>query len=250
MTVEADGDFTYQPATGTSCTDTSDFFDYTVSDGGASPLTDIGRVTITISNCVWYVRNDAAPGLNGSSVAPFDTLEEADVASGANQTIFVYRGNGTTTGLTTTFDFANAQRLVGEAVALVVDGTTLVAAGNRPSLAGNLSLASGDTVTGIAMAGNAVPAIGAGRRRRQRHDRRRHRHRQPRRHLAAGQLRDVEHQRRLDLDHRSELRRPPGDDRRNRQPPRRRDDLDHRVGRARPWPSTARPRAARSTASP
>ena len=35
VTIEADGDFTFQPAAATSCTDTSDFFDYTVSDQNA-----------------------------------------------------------------------------------------------------------------------------------------------------------------------------------------------------------------------
>ena len=32
MTIEADGDFTFEPAASISCTDTSDFFDYTVED--------------------------------------------------------------------------------------------------------------------------------------------------------------------------------------------------------------------------
>ena len=32
VTIEADGDFTFQPAASTSCTDASDFFDYTVGD--------------------------------------------------------------------------------------------------------------------------------------------------------------------------------------------------------------------------
>ena len=34
VTIEADGDFTFQPAAATSCTDASDFFDYTVGDSG------------------------------------------------------------------------------------------------------------------------------------------------------------------------------------------------------------------------
>jgi hypothetical protein len=32
VTIEADGDFVFTPAAATSCTDTSDFFDYTLSD--------------------------------------------------------------------------------------------------------------------------------------------------------------------------------------------------------------------------
>ena len=59
VVIEADGDFTFTPAAGTSCSDPSDFFDYTVSDGNpGTPGTDTGRVTITITGCVWYVDND------------------------------------------------------------------------------------------------------------------------------------------------------------------------------------------------
>ena len=43
MTIEADGDFTYVSDPADGCTDTSDFFDYTVSDGGAPTAgTDTG----------------------------------------------------------------------------------------------------------------------------------------------------------------------------------------------------------------
>ena len=54
-----------RPAAGTSCTDTSDFFDYTLSDQNtparADAGTDTGRVTIAIAGCVWYVNNNARP---------------------------------------------------------------------------------------------------------------------------------------------------------------------------------------------
>ena len=49
VTIEADGDFTFQPAAATSCTDASDFFDYTVGDSGSPEETDVGRVTIAIA---------------------------------------------------------------------------------------------------------------------------------------------------------------------------------------------------------
>ena len=65
VTIEADGDFIYHPAAGTSCTDTSDFFDYTVSDQNTRRRpdagTDTGRVTIAIAGCVWYVNNNDPP---------------------------------------------------------------------------------------------------------------------------------------------------------------------------------------------
>ena len=55
VTIESDGDFTFEPAASISCTDTSDFFDYTVEDSGSPEQTDTGRVTIAIAGCVWYV---------------------------------------------------------------------------------------------------------------------------------------------------------------------------------------------------
>ena len=122
VTIEADGDFTFHPAADTSCTDTSDFFDYTVEDSGSPELTDTGRVTIAIAGCVWYVRNNAPAGGGGTSAAPFDALVEAETASGANHTVFVFDGDNTATGLDAGGYAMNAgERLIGEHEGLVVD---------------------------------------------------------------------------------------------------------------------------------
>lgn len=154
VVLEADGDFVYTPAAGTSCTDTSDFFDYTVSDGAASPAADTGRVTITLSECVWYVSNSAA-GNAGTSSAPFDTLAQAQAASAANHTIYLFDGDDTTTGYAAGFDLKAGQRLLGEAADLSVAGVQLrngVPAA-RPTLtdAGNdvVTLSTGNTVRGV-----------------------------------------------------------------------------------------------------
>ena len=165
VTIEADGDFVYLPNDGGSCTDTSDSFTYTVEDSGSPELTDTGTVNIAIAGCVWYVDNAAAAGGDGRSSLPFDTLEEADVAATTTgATIYVHRGNGTTTGLTTTVDLLANQRLHGEAIHLVVDGVTLFtgAGGQRPNLAGNILLAAGNHLSGFAIAGSASPAIAGG----------------------------------------------------------------------------------------
>jgi hypothetical protein len=94
VTLQADGDFVFEPAASTSCTDTSDFFDYTVTDGGANG-SDTGRVTMAITGCVWYVDNNDAQGNAGPSEKPFDTLTQAQAASAAGQSVFVYAGDGT-----------------------------------------------------------------------------------------------------------------------------------------------------------
>jgi VCBS repeat-containing protein len=121
VTIESDGDFTFHPAAGTSCTDTSDFFDYTVEDSGSPELTDTGRVTIAIAGCVWYVSNNAA-GNSGTSSAPFDTLAQAESASGANHTVFVFDGDNTSTGLGGDgYAMNSGERLIGEHEGLQVD---------------------------------------------------------------------------------------------------------------------------------
>ena len=155
VVLEADGDFTFTPAAGTSCTDTSDFFDYTVSDGNpGTPGTDTGRVTIALSGCVWYVDNDD-PGNAGTSTAPFSTLAQAESASAAGHTIFVFDGDGTTTGYAAGVDLKSGQRLLGEAAALQIGSDVLQAAdpAARPTLtdtnADVVALDDGNVVRGI-----------------------------------------------------------------------------------------------------
>ncbi|WP_372728697.1 cadherin domain-containing protein [Nocardioides sp.] len=158
--IQSDGDFVFHPAPGTSCSDTSDFFDYTLTD---SVATDVGRVTIEITECVWFVDNDA-PGNAGTSVAPFDSLAQAQVASGPGHTIFVHGGDGTPTGLGDGIDLQVGQRLIGQASALQVDGVTLEPAdpAARPVLTDGaahvVTLSSDNTVRGLEL----DPAGGGG----------------------------------------------------------------------------------------
>ena len=165
LVIEADGDYTFHPAVGASCSDASDFADYTVSDGESTPQTDTGRITFALAGCVWYVQNNAAAGGNGTSRTPFDTLDEADVAAtttGAH--LYVYRGDGTSTNLTDTVSLLGSQRLVGAAAALTVGGTTLESANaaNRPSIAGTVELDDANVVEGLSIASSATPAIRGG----------------------------------------------------------------------------------------
>jgi len=155
VVLESDGDFTFTPAAGTSCSDTSDFFDYTVSDQNpGTPATDAGRVNITIAGCVWYVNNNA-PGNAGTSTAPFDTLAQAETASAAGHTIFVFDGDNTSTGYAAGLDLKSNQRLLGEAATLQIGSDVLHSANpaNRPTITDNsadvVSLASGNTVRGV-----------------------------------------------------------------------------------------------------
>jgi len=158
VSVSSSGAFSYVPKAGFTGTDT---FHYTVSDGNgasASPST----VTITVASRVWYVKNNATAGGTGRSTDPFTALAAANTAANATGDItYVYKGDGSTTGLTGGFSLLASQKLLGEPVNLVIGADTLATGtpANRPSLSGTVALASGSRVEGVDIAGSAGAAI-------------------------------------------------------------------------------------------
>ncbi|MDX6581253.1 MAG: hypothetical protein QOI10_437, partial [Solirubrobacterales bacterium] len=156
VTIEPDGDFTFEPEPSASCTDPTDSFDYTVSDGHLG-TTDTGTVTIALSGCVWYVNNDDAQGDGGTSEKPFNTLAQAETASGNNHSTFVYDGNNTSSGYDTGITLNSGEKLIGEAADLIA-GTPAATlhsadAANRPTLtdttADVVELDDGNEVKGL-----------------------------------------------------------------------------------------------------
>ena len=98
MTIEADGDFTYVTGPADGCTDTSDFFDYTVEDP-APPEPHRHRPGDDRDRRLRLVRQQQRrPATPAPRSAPFDTLAQAETASGANHTVFVFDGDNTATG--------------------------------------------------------------------------------------------------------------------------------------------------------
>jgi hypothetical protein len=159
VTVEADGDFLFEPPPG--CPAVNSYFDYTVHDNaGTNPGTDTGRVTIASAGCVWYVNNNDADGNSGTSEKPFSTLAQAQTASANGNSIYVYYGDGTTVGdtagsQTAGIDLKPTQKLVGQASDLVVGTDTLQPAypAKRPVISDSASdvvvLDDGNLVSGI-----------------------------------------------------------------------------------------------------
>ncbi|HXJ64394.1 MAG TPA: Ig-like domain-containing protein, partial [Actinomycetota bacterium] len=157
VSVSSSGAFSYLPAAGYTGPDS---FGYTVSDGNGG--TDTSTVNITVASRVWYVKNNATAGGTGRSTDPFDTLAEADTAANATgDIIYVYKGDGTTTGLTGGFSLLASQKLLGEPINLVVGADTLATGtpANRPSISGTVALASGSRVEAVDIAGSAGAAI-------------------------------------------------------------------------------------------
>ena len=150
VAVNANGSFTYNPPTGFTGTDT---FTYTVSNALTS---DTATVSVTVSQRVWFVDNTAAAGGTGRHSAPFDTLAEAEAASSANDYIYVYYGDGTSTGQNAGITLKAGQRLFGQHMALVVNSTTIEAAapGNRPLIvAGSGNAVTAPTAAGVEVRG-------------------------------------------------------------------------------------------------
>lgn len=158
VTMASNGTFTYDPPAGFE--GPSDSFSYTVdsSDGESSQAS----ATIDFaSGRVWYV--DSAAGVEGSgtSASPFETLSSASAAAGSGDVIFLmssgtsYAG-GIALGADETLDGASA--------GLVVRGETLFAAsGSTPTITSGsgagITLADGDTVAGVEVAGTSGAGI-------------------------------------------------------------------------------------------
>ncbi len=101
---------------------------------------------------VWYVKNDASAGGDGSVETPFDTLAEAETASGTYDYIFVYEGDGTTTGQAAGIALKDNQKLLGEGVGLAVGGNTYIAAGSKPKITSGIDgvrIGNGNEVAGL-----------------------------------------------------------------------------------------------------
>jgi hypothetical protein len=101
------------------------------------------------------VDNTAAPGGTGTLAAPFDTLVEAETASAAGDTIFVFEGDGTDTGQDAGITLKNDQRLIGQGVGLIVGPAMIVPASGNPVISNGagsgVTLASDNTVRGLTL---------------------------------------------------------------------------------------------------
>lgn len=81
--ISADGSFMYTPAAGFTGNDT---YAYTLNDangvGGGVPATDLGLVTITVSNLIWFIDNSSvAVTSDGRLTSPFKSLADFNAGS-------------------------------------------------------------------------------------------------------------------------------------------------------------------------
>lgn len=107
VTHNANGSFTFKPNPGYEGSTT---FKYTVSDGKA---TDEGTVTITVSDVIWFVDNNAGANGDGRLGTPFNSIANFNTGASdeAGDFIFLYRN--TTNNYTGSITLLNDQALIG-----------------------------------------------------------------------------------------------------------------------------------------
>lgn len=143
------GAFSYDPPLGVQ--NAVDTFTYQVQN--SLPTT----VSITLAERIWYVRNNDTGADQGNDRAPFRTLAQAEVASDADDTIFVFQGDGTTAGQDRGISLKSGQRLLGKGAGLRVNGVPLVDPFPNPVISNaGLAPAASDTPVVLLSSGNEV----------------------------------------------------------------------------------------------
>ena len=130
VSVDAGGGVVYTPPAGFEGDDT---FTYTVSD----PLgyATSGTVTVTVTDMVWYVDNsNTGPQPDGTDVAAFPTLNFGAEMADSGDVIYVDYGLGSMSGYDMGITLSPGVDLIGEGEALVVGGSTIRSAGNKPTI--------------------------------------------------------------------------------------------------------------------
>ena len=138
-----DGSFTYTAPTNFRG---SDSFSYTLGNAvGKSTAT----VTLNLPALGFFVDNTAAPGGSGRQAEPYDNLNDAltDPALQAGDTIFVFRGDGTSLGQSGAFTLPQGVKLIGEGEGLLLQ--TIVPQGQQPVLEGPVTLMGQNEVAGF-----------------------------------------------------------------------------------------------------
>lgn len=142
LDLNADGSFTYTPVFGFVG---SERFEYTISnDMGSSTAT----VTFTSTGRGFFVNNTVGGGGNGSQTAPFNTLAQATTAATSGDTVVVFRGDGTTSGLSGQVDLPAGVDLIGEGSGLILS-QTVVAPGQDPVLTGPIICGGDNLIEGL-----------------------------------------------------------------------------------------------------
>lgn len=167
VALAADGTFLYMPPAGFKGIDSFSYVieatagDPTTNATGASigPIT--GTVTIDLSRTIWFVDNSYGGPFLGTQADPFDTLKDAEAASGPGDIIRLRQGDGTVLHQDQGLILKDGQMLIGGGVPLEVEGQLIEPADpGRPLMthtsANGIDLAQNHEIHGV----NIVSAAG------------------------------------------------------------------------------------------
>ncbi len=153
--LQADGSFTYSPVFGFVGTET---FTYTLSnDDGDSTAT----VSLISTGRGLFVDNSVPDGGNGSQSEPFDTLAEGVAAAASGDIIYVFRGDGTSTGLDSDLTLAQGVNLIGEGQGLIL-AQTIAPQGPAPVIDATVTVSGDNTISGFSFEGSDQAILGNG----------------------------------------------------------------------------------------
>ncbi|MGH3767417.1 MAG: tandem-95 repeat protein [Pseudonocardiaceae bacterium] len=181
ITINADGSYSYNPKPGH---EGDDVVKYKVCDNGTpSACSPVRSLTLTVSDMIWFIDNNAPVGGTGRLSVPFNSISAFTAVNNgtgdnpvAGDTIFLDRN--TATSYTGPLTLLNNQKVIGKGasvpvttaagIALAPDSDPLPgASGTSPTItttaagANGITLASGNTLRGVTV-GNTTGAGIAG----------------------------------------------------------------------------------------
>ncbi|HEX4034676.1 MAG TPA: Ig-like domain-containing protein [Solirubrobacteraceae bacterium] len=152
VTMNSNGTFSYQPQPGFR--GSSDSFSYSVDSSEGMSATASATINFAGST-VWYVNHAASSGGDGSSSAPFQTVDAAGAAAAGGDTIFVYGGT-----YNTPITLGSSETLEGQSQGLEVGSDWIVVpGGSNPSLDDGVVMTNADTLSGVNVTNGAGAAV-------------------------------------------------------------------------------------------
>jgi parallel beta-helix repeat protein len=151
INLNADGSFTYTPATNFVGAET---FAYTLSNAAGDST---ATVTLTSTGLGRFVDNSGTNG-TGTQASPFNNLQDALNAVQIGDTIYVARGDGTDTGVPGGFTLPLGVKLIGEGTGLIL-AQTIEPAGTPPVISGPITCMGSNLLQGFEINGSASDGI-------------------------------------------------------------------------------------------
>lgn len=139
----------------------TDTFTYTLTNAGGDST---ATVSINLTNLGRFVDNQAAPGGDGTSGAPFTTIQAAINASASGDSVFV---RFSSLPYIENIVLANGVKVQGQGAGFTIDNglareiraSIVLPEGDAPILQGAATMASNSALSGMQILSGPVPAV-------------------------------------------------------------------------------------------